>query len=709
MSKHSVRQPKPAIAKHSAPLRRRGQRQQIIAVCVLLSLIGAGAALAQWRSLSASAKLNMASAPPMLLAQTTNNLAPNTPAKEYVYAGGRLLATEEPALANNATFVSQAVPATMTAGQSYAVTVVMRNSGTTTWTSGALYRLGSQNPQDNLTWGMGRVELPSAVAPGATATFNFTVTAPLAAGNYNFQWRMVQEGIGWFGDTAPNVAVAVNSVPTNNATYVSQTVPATMTTGQSYPVTITLTNTGNTYWTPSGTNPYSLASLNQTWGLNNVTLAGVVTPNGTVTFSFNVTAPATPGTYSFQWRMLQQNIEWFGDYTPAISVTVTAQAGGGAVSGGIVSMGTTTVNLSQEGTLDWAHWGGQYTAASFDHKASVAQQISNYSVIGSGVVNAYGNHNYGFSWTDGTPTPSATATTTGVYVTGLGNGYRITVPADTTTRTLKLYTGVYYAQGKLDARLSDSSSPAYIDTSLNNNAGVSNGVYTLAYHAASAGQTLTVTFTMQSDYGGNVAMQAATLSGSGGTSLTAPSNLVATATSTTQVSLTWTASTGGTVDHYRVERSQSSGAPFIPLQASPAGTNFTDTTATSGVAYLYRVCAVDAAGNLSAYSNTDLATAITFTDDPLTSGVTVIKAQHLMELRQAVNAVRATANLTAAGWTDIAPQGIAIKAVHLQELRTNLDQALSTLGMTTPPYTDPNLVGVGVKKIHVEELRQRVK
>src|SRR5258708_27310269 len=94
---------------------------------------------------------------------------------------------------NNAQFVSQSVPATMAPGQSYAVSVTMTNTGDTTWEAAGLYRLGSQGPQDNSTWGPVRVELPSSVAPGATVTFNFNVTAPATVGTYNFQWRMVQD------------------------------------------------------------------------------------------------------------------------------------------------------------------------------------------------------------------------------------------------------------------------------------------------------------------------------------------------------------------------------------------------------------------------------------------------------------------------------------------------------------------------------------
>jgi RHS repeat-associated protein len=112
---------------------------------------------------------------------------------------------------NSAQFVSQSVPQTMTAGQTYAVWVRMKNIGSNTWTTQGAYSLGSQNAQDNTTWGMGRVALPSSDASGSEVTFNFTVTAPSTTGTYNFQWRMVQDGVEWFGGFSPNVSVTVNS------------------------------------------------------------------------------------------------------------------------------------------------------------------------------------------------------------------------------------------------------------------------------------------------------------------------------------------------------------------------------------------------------------------------------------------------------------------------------------------------------------------
>lgn len=46
----------------------------------------------------------------------------------------------------------------------------------------------------------------------------------------------------------------------------------------------------------------------------------------TKTFTFNVKAPANSGTYNFQWQMLKENVEWFGEKTPNIAVSVVLAA-----------------------------------------------------------------------------------------------------------------------------------------------------------------------------------------------------------------------------------------------------------------------------------------------------------------------------------------------------------------------------------------------
>jgi subtilisin family serine protease len=127
-----------------------------------------------------------------------------------------------PPTVDNAAFVVQDVPITMVAGESRSVSVTMQNTGDTTWTAAAGYKLGSQNPQDNVTWGGGRVALPATTPCGTAVTFPFTVTAPSTPGSYNFQWRMVREGVAWFGEFTPNVVV--NVVPLNAPTSLVATV-----------------------------------------------------------------------------------------------------------------------------------------------------------------------------------------------------------------------------------------------------------------------------------------------------------------------------------------------------------------------------------------------------------------------------------------------------------------------------------------------------
>jgi hypothetical protein len=171
------------------------------------------------------------------------------------------------------------------------------------------------------------------------------------------------------------------------------------------------------------------------------------------------------------------------------------------------------VNLTTEGTLDWAHWGNGGTQV-FDHRNGVTQQISNYTVLGTNPVQSLSDNPTSFSWTDGTPNPSATNVTTGVHVNDLGNGFQFTLPADTNVKTLRIYVGVWRARGRFEASLSDGSASTFIDTSLTNDSATSNGVYTIGFSAASAGQTLTIKYTVQANYyapSGNVTLESATL------------------------------------------------------------------------------------------------------------------------------------------------------------------------------------------------------
>lgn len=200
-----------------------------------------------------------------------------------------------------------------------------------------------------------------------------------------------------------------------------------------------------------------------------------------------------------------------------------------------------------------------------------------------------------------------------------------------------------------------------------------------------------------------------------------PSNLVATTLSSTpsatQVSVTWSAAPG-VVDHYEVERSQRINDAFTTLGPNPTTTSFIDTSAINGNAYLYRVRAVFSGGGISPYSNIDLATAISFDDDPIIRAndpqgrpATTIRALHLIQLHAAIDAVRYTAQFAPASWkNDPAPQSNgAILAIHFSELRTFLNPALNALGMTTLPSDSGIAIGQPIMATHVQDVREKLR
>src|SRR5260370_31867793 len=83
--------------------------------------------------------------------------------------------------------------------------------------------------------------------------------------------------------------------------------------------------------------------------------------------------------------------------------------------GSAVTTGS-NVDLTMAGKSDWIHW-GLYTATSLNRKSGVASQISDFLVIGTGVVDVYqySNNYNGYTWYDGWPTVSTTNTTNGVW------------------------------------------------------------------------------------------------------------------------------------------------------------------------------------------------------------------------------------------------------------------------------------------------------
>ncbi|UGQ48740.1 NBR1-Ig-like domain-containing protein [Massilia endophytica] len=321
---------------------------------------------------------------------------------------------------NLSTVISRDAPTTMNAGQTYPVTIVMKNTGTATWTPEAGYYLTT--PDTITAWGDIRVPVSGPIAPNATATFTFNVIAPAVGGQQVLAFRMKQDGMGIFGNQSSEIVnvlvgppIVVIDGPPNGSTYaadpatdmamvpmqghatalggnsilalfvfvnsdapafvhgpvfdgmvpmpvgantvvmyavdsadgrttsdpitvyvtgkdaqfVSQTPAAPYFSGERRTISVTMRNNGTTTWQPGDVQAGSGMALvsdspqdNQSWGIARVPLASAVAPGAETTFTFEVTAPATAGQHTMQWRMLDMANNVFGMPSDLLTLTV---------------------------------------------------------------------------------------------------------------------------------------------------------------------------------------------------------------------------------------------------------------------------------------------------------------------------------------------------------------------------------------------------
>ncbi len=150
----------------------------------------------------------------------------------------------------DARYVSDDIPASMTAGETYHCHITYENSGNLEWNNSGGYTL---SPYSNTAFGAGTCAMPGpGVPPGGNVSFDVTLAAPATPGLYTVSYRMQGGGYGWFGDEAHkdvNVVAAVY-----DASVVSVDLPAQMTAGQSYAATIVMKNNGTATWYADGGN-----------------------------------------------------------------------------------------------------------------------------------------------------------------------------------------------------------------------------------------------------------------------------------------------------------------------------------------------------------------------------------------------------------------------------------------------------------------------
>lgn len=228
-------------------------------------------------------------------------------------------------LPDDALYVSDTIPTSMQPGVQYNVNVVMNNSGTNTWTQAGGYQLGAIGGSDPF-YSSSAVALGGAdsIAQNQQKTFAFTMTAPITGGTYTTDWQMVRNG-SWFG---PSITKTVQVVYPDSAQFVSDTIPAAMTTGIQYNVSVTMKNTSQNTWTQALLYKLGAVDDSDPMGPGRVDMGSSdsIGPNQNKTFDFTMTAPAIPGTYTTDWRMVHELVNWFGDIDTR-QVVVSAPVG----------------------------------------------------------------------------------------------------------------------------------------------------------------------------------------------------------------------------------------------------------------------------------------------------------------------------------------------------------------------------------------------
>lgn len=174
--------------------------------------------------------------------------------------------------------------------------------------------------------------------------------------------------------------------------------------------------------------------------------------------------------------------------------------------------------------------------------------------------------------------------------------------------------------------------------------------------------------------------------------------------------VTWTAAPGAS--QYEVYRKDSIASPWTLMGGPLPATIYTDTNTIAGRSYLYAVRSVDAAGNRGAIGAPNLATMITYADENLTPGA-VIRAQHLVDLRAAVNALCAfvgsptcsTPIFDATQLSAASVAGTAVRALDLIEVTNRIIALLSDMNLPPVAITEFASANTSIRSLLVEQLR----
>jgi len=507
--------------------------------------------------------------------------------------------------------VSHTIPSQMNAGQTYSVSVTFRNKGVL-WSNKWGFKLGAVGDSDPFT-SQTRHLLSSEVGPNDTYTFTFNLTAPTTPGTYTTDWRMLREGVTWFGATC---SVNVNVVATDTQP------PSTPTNLQAVVKSPTRVDLS---WTASTDN------IGVT-GYKIYRNSSQIATSTTTSFSDTTCSPNTSYTYEVSAYDAAGNNS--AKSSPATAVTPPSEIiidNPACELSGVWSTGTSATDkygsdyyyastaVTEGKTATWRPnfgYGGSYDTYAWWPQGTNRASNAPYTVSWSGgsQVVQVNQQSGGGQWnlllsgktfakgTDGFVRLSNGTGQTGYVV--MADAVRwVTLSVDAVAPSVPTNLSAN-AVSCTQVNLTWSASTDNVAVAgykvYRNGAQIATST-TTSYSDTDCAPSTTYSYRVSAyDTAGNDSAQSSQVTATTPADTTAPStptNLSANVISGTQVDLSWSASTDNIgVAGYKVYRN---GAQI----GTTANTTYSDTTCNPGETYTYEVSAYDAANNESAKSS----------------------------------------------------------------------------------------------------------
>ena len=215
---------------------------------------------------------------------------------------------------NQITYTSTIFPTGVTVGGVVNLQYLLTNVGTKNW--GTNHYLSMREPSGTFVAFAALI----GVTPGENKTVNLNFTAPTTPGSYTYYVQALEGGVEFF-DTQVTVVLNVLAKTPNAITYNSTNFAFGANPGSTVMFNYNVTNTGTKAW---GTSHYLAVRDGNGTYLTFVPVNGLAAGQSRTVY-LSLTAPSTPGTYSYSVQGMEDGVEFFTSQANLLLVVLAPQ------------------------------------------------------------------------------------------------------------------------------------------------------------------------------------------------------------------------------------------------------------------------------------------------------------------------------------------------------------------------------------------------